>query len=180
MIANENQTDVSEEEIAENALKLKFADAILRNPNNPWQAAQKVFPGIINHERCNEAAHHWAGDPVVLHFKERLVDEYGPREFLPTREEAAREIYERAQKAPKMDDFNKGMKLYCDVMGFIEKPGVNVTNNNSIVQNVLRVPYVQDEGEWEKIAVDQQENLLKLTVDGQAKEAARDKAKVPG
>lgn len=147
-------------------LKVKFAEALLRDPNNPYKAACVVFPG--NQAHRDYAATNWPFDNDVLVAKQRLIEELGEREFLPSREEAARMIIEKAKGHIAPDDFVKCMKLYGDYMGFIEKPGLTVNNNTQIVQPVMKVPYFENESDWEQQAVAHQANLQRITLEGES------------
>lgn len=140
-------------------LKAQFADALLRSPQNPYEAAQKL--GLDQASTMHISAN-WPFRKDVCELKERLLHEFGAREFLPTKEEAARMIYDKAQQARKPDDFVKLMKLYGDYMGMIEKPGVTINNNNLIQPNVMAVPLVANLEEWATVASQQQAKLIDL------------------
>lgn len=146
--------------VSEIDLKRRFADALLRNPNGAYSAANKLG---VDHETAAHIARFWINDPEVARIQQELLEEYGPREFLPTREQAARTVYQRAESANN-DDFVKMMKLYAEMMGFIEKPGltINNTNNSQTVTNVMQVPLVTSRDEWERIAIPHQSNLQRI------------------
>jgi hypothetical protein len=78
---------------------------------------------------------------------------------LPTREEAARLLWEKAQNAQKAEDVAKLMKIYGDYMGFIEKPGLTVNNNTQNVLHVMRVPMPESADDWESKAIEHQSNI---------------------
>lgn len=146
-------------------LKKQFAYELLRNPNNPFAAANEM---AVPQEVRTHMVSNWVFDPVVQKFKDELLDEHGPRHFLPTREDAARLIWERAQNC-KPEDFGKLMKLYGDYMGFIEKPGVTVNNTTNVQHNIMHVPMAAGEDEWERRAVTQQANLVDKMIEGTTK-----------
>ena len=141
--------------INEQELKKKFAYELLRNPSNPFAAANEL---AVSMEQRAHIVAKWTLDPIVQGYKDELLDEHGPRHFLPSREEAARLVWDRAQSS-KPDDFVKLMKLYGDYMGFIEKPGVTVNNTTNVQHNVMHVPMAASEDEWEARAIAQQESL---------------------
>ncbi len=137
-------------------LKIRFADALLRDPNNAFAAAQSIG---IEQSRIMEIATTWPNDSDVLKAQKQLVEKHGAREFLPSREEAARLLWEKAQNAQKAEDVAKLMKIYGDYMGFIEKPGLTVNNNTQNVLHVMRVPMPDSAEDWEAKAIEHQSNI---------------------
>jgi hypothetical protein len=137
-------------------LKIRFADALLRDPNNAFAAAQSIG---IEQSRIMEIATTWPNDSAVLKAQKELVEKHGAREFLPSREEAARLLWEKAQNAQKAEDVAKLMKIYGDYMGFIEKPGLTVNNNTQNVLHVMRVPMPDSAEDWESKAIEHQSNI---------------------
>ena len=137
-------------------LKIRFADALLRDPNNAFAAAQSIG---IEQSRIMQIATTWPNDTDVLKAQKELVEKHGAREFLPTREEAARLLWEKAQNAQKAEDVAKLMKIYGDYMGFIEKPGLTVNNNTQNVLHVMRVPMPESADDWESKAIEHQSNI---------------------
>ena len=143
-------------------LKIRFADALLRDPNNAFAAAQSIG---IEQSRIMEIATTWPNDADVLKAQKQLVEKHGAREFLPSREEAARLLWEKAQNAQKAEDVAKLMKIYGDYMGFIEKPGLTVNNNTQNVLHVMRVPMPDSAEEWEAKAIEHQSNITSKIVE---------------
>ena len=143
-------------------LKIRFADALLRDPNNAFAAAQSIG---IEQSRIMEIATTWPNDADVLKAQKELVEKHGAREFLPAREEAARLLWEKAQNAQKAEDVAKLMKIYGDYMGFIEKPGLTVNNNTQNVLHVMRVPMPDSAEEWEAKAIEHQSNITSKIVE---------------
>jgi len=137
-------------------LKIRFADALLRDPNNAFAAAQSIG---IEQSRIMQIATTWPNDADVLKAQKELVEKHGAREFLPSREEAARLLWEKAQNAQKAEDVAKLMKIYGDYMGFIEKPGLTVNNNTQNVLHVMRVPMPESAEDWESKAIEHQSNI---------------------
>ncbi len=136
-------------------LKIRFADALLRDPNNAFAAAQSIG---IEQSRIMEIATTWPNDSDVLKAQKQLVEKHGAREFLPSREEAARLLWEKAQNAQKAEDVAKLMKIYGDYMGFIEKPGLTVNNTQNVL-HVMRVPMPDSVEDWEAKAIEHQSNI---------------------
>ena len=143
-------------------LKIRFADALLRDPNNAFAAAQSIG---IEQSRIMEIATTWPNDADVLKAQKQLVEKHGAREFLPSREEAARLLWEKAQNAQKAEDVAKLMKIYGDYMGFIEKPGLTVNNNTQNVLHVMRVPMPDSAEEWEAKSIEHQSNITSKIVE---------------
>ena len=139
----------------ESELKIRFADALLRDPNNAFAAAQSIG---IEQSRIMEIATTWPNDSDVLKAQKQLVEKHGAREFLPSREEAARLLWEKAQNAQKAEDVAKLMKIYGDYMGFIQKPGLTVNNTQNVL-HVMRVPMPDSVEDWEAKAIEHQSNI---------------------
>ncbi len=148
--------------MSEADLKIRFADALLRDPNNAFAAAQSIG---IEQSRIMEIATTWPADSEVLKAQKQLLEKHGAREFLPSREEAARLLWEKAQNAQKAEDVAKLMKIYGDYMGFIEKPGLTVNNNTQNVLHVMRVPMPDSAEEWEAKAIEHQSNITSKIVE---------------
>ena len=149
--------------LSEEDLKAKFADALLRDPSNPFAAAQmlNVDPG-----RVMEIATSWPNDLEVVRIKSELLEKHGPREFMPSREEAARLLWDKAQNAQKAEDVAKLMKIYGEYMGFIEKPGMTVNNTQNLL-HVMKVPMPESADDWESKAIDHQNNITSKMIEQQ-------------
>jgi hypothetical protein len=135
-------------------VKLRFAEAMLRF-NNASQAAMSVIgdPG-----RALRAAQTLPADPLVIEEMARLRDEKGESSFLPSKAALAREVLEKVREYKNPEDYLNGMKLYCTMMGHIEKPGTQV-NVDARTQSVMILRSHGDDEEWEKRAVAQQQKL---------------------
>lgn len=141
------------------AYKTRFAEELLRNPDQPFLAAQAVFGTDTG--KALYISSNWLNDPFVEDEKIRLVKAKGQRAFLPTKEDYAREVWRlaMAERTP-IEDKRYLLSLYGDVMGYkqrAEQPGiaVNVNNHN-------RVMIVKDHGsdaDWELQAQRQQHRL---------------------
>lgn len=147
---------------SEKELKAKFADALLRDPNNPFAAAQMLN---VEPSRVMEIATSWPSDSEVIKIKGELLEKHGPREFMPSREEAARLLWEKAQNAQKPEDVAKLMKIYGEYMGFIEKPGMTVNNNTQNLLHVMRVPMPESEDAWEAKALNHQSEITSKLIE---------------
>ena len=104
------------------ALKRAFAEALLRNPTKPAEAAFSVLPGAANVGQALRIANEWPADPLVKSTMAALVEEHGAEHFLPTKEEVARELLEiardgEAENRQRLDAY----KLYGEFMGFSGK-----------------------------------------------------------
>lgn len=121
----------------ERDLKRAFAAAWLENLLSPMDAACSI--GLDNGQAAY-AAMNWTKCPEVLAYKEALIAEKGSDALLPTKEELARAVYERAQRALEDKDAATLFKLYADIRGFIEKgPSVHIGDNvqNNVITQVL-------------------------------------------
>jgi hypothetical protein len=136
--------------------KTKFAEAWLRDPDHPIDAARIVFNDL---GIALQVGSTWVNDPFVLAEKARLFIELGPKNFLARKEDQAREIYKICLNDKlSTDDRLKAHRLYAEIMGHIEKPQTNI-QNNLVTGNVLYVPAFQSQEEWERKAIEQQRSL---------------------
>lgn len=120
--------------------KSEFAEALLRRPREPFEAARAVFP--TNMQAALFVLQYWLHDEWVTLEKTRLLDEHGADAFLPTAYELAHEVWYTASKATNVKEKTDAFKLYADIRGFISKPNVVNNNNNGsteITQNVLMI-----------------------------------------
>lgn len=143
----------------ETELKRRFAVELLKQPNEPFQAAVAVFGDDTG--RALQASHRWPQDAVVIAAMQQAIEELGDMHFLPTKAQLAREAYNIGTD-PKVhvDDRLKAMRLYADIRGYIDKQGANVVVNN-LTQN--KVMLVRDHGsneDWETAAAEQQRKLI--------------------
>lgn len=152
-------------------LKRLFAENMLRNPD-PFAAVRDMG---LTPESIVLVAQTWPNDPEVLAIQKDLLDEHGSRAFLPSREQIAREIHAKAKLVNKPGDYEKLMRLYSDMMGFIEKPGVTVNNNTQQIVNVMKVPMAGNPEEWEARAVAQQSDVMNRSLESEKKNAIQAK-----
>lgn len=139
----------------EKALKTAFAEALLRTPDNSFKAALSV---IADTGKALQIASLWPEDEFVRAEMIRLISEHDPKEFLPSKSQQAKALYQMAEDQQLDEDTRlKAHALYAQIMGHIEKnPGVQVNVQNN---TVLRVP-VRSADEWEHDAVIQQRTLI--------------------
>lgn len=112
-------------------LKKLFAIAVLKKPLRKPQDSYEIGTMIFGGDTVGamRAGASWPTDPDVLRLKDELIAEKGIDFFLPTKEELARELLDIANE--KFDnghlkhdarDREKLLRLYAELMGFIEKP----------------------------------------------------------
>lgn len=148
---------------AEQERKARFAEALLRTPNNAYAAACVVFG--TDTANALRVSSEWPFDLYVLQRQAELLDEFGADEFLPTKAVVARNIYETGERATDPKDKLAAFKLYAEVRGFMPKgdaASVNLTVNNNRVM-VLR-DFGNDD-DWERAASKQQSKLIEHSRD---------------
>lgn len=101
------QNSMYSDEVAR-PLKKLFAQAWLRNPDNPFAAAREVE---THAGKSDWIAKYWIDDEDVLAEKARLIAVNGPIAKVPTKEEFAAEIY---LKATKIKDGTKEQLQYYE------------------------------------------------------------------
>lgn len=115
---------------AEADLKRAFADALLRNPKKPAEAAYLVFPGGANAGRALQAANTWPHDPEVRKLQADLIAEHGAEHFLPTKEEVAMELLALSRDAEQSGQTRLGAyKLYLEARGELARDASPVDAN---------------------------------------------------
>lgn len=144
--------------------KQLFAEALLRAPNQPVVAARAVFP--LDPGKAFIASTQWPHDAEVLAYQRQLLDRFGAKHFMPTKEQLAMIVLLSAEetnfsgsKKHEYGDRLKAYELYAKILGFIERPGINV-QNNTMINNVM---VVRDHGtneDWASKAANQQKALL--------------------
>lgn len=156
--------------------KREFALRYLEYRRDANKAAARLFPYDLA-ARCS-AALDLPFDPLVNDTIDELLAKFGYEHFLPGKHELASKILDVAEAAREPDEKTKALKLYADVMGFVEKPGTVV--NNNLTQNVNRVMVLRDNGsadEWERRLIEQQKGLASvstpaITVEPERRDAA--------
>ena len=137
--------------------KALFAEALLKNPDNPFTAAKSVFP--TNMAYALYISNHWRHDEDVVSKQKQLLKTNGEAKYLPSKTEVAREIHTLAGDAKDSEVALKALQLYCNVRGFIEKPGT-VINNNAVCNKIMVVKDHGTDDDWERKLQDQQQNLI--------------------
>lgn len=143
----------------ESELKEQFAKILLKNPENPFEAALKIFPEDVN--TALQIATEWPADPLVINATNDILEDEDELSFLPNKAKLARHIWGKLDgEYICNEDYVKLAKLYAEVLGFIEKPQTNINANISAVSN--RVMIVKESGsndEWEQKLLQQQQKL---------------------
>ncbi|QZA70446.1 terminase small subunit [Erwinia phage AH03] len=153
--------------MTEKEMKAAFAVALLKDLSNPFKAAMSVIgdddPG--NTADAAYMAAKWPKDPEVIEGMRRLESKEGELAFLPTKADLGRKIWDMVNKPLDASDAVKLLKLYGEVMGYIEKPGTNVNvDARNLSRNVMIVKS-HDKDSWEAKARAQQKGL---TSDGES------------
>jgi hypothetical protein len=104
----------------QNDVKDRFTVEWLRK-GDPWQAALTVL-GHQNASYASQCASQWPFDPYVIAKRKQLLAEQGEEAFLPTKVDLAREIWRDAENCRDPADKTRNLRLYAEVMGFVEKP----------------------------------------------------------
>lgn len=137
--------------------KKAFAIALLSDPKDPFKCAQQIFgPDVGMALRVYGS---WPLDPDVIQYQELYLEEFGDDAALPTKTKLARDVYDIAEEAFDPETRLKALKLYGDVRGFIEKPGMGAVTN---IQQNTKVIIMTDHGtdkEWEAKLLTQQAKL---------------------
>lgn len=142
-----------------------YAIQLARHPNDPLKAAEIATGGDIG-----MSLQLMAECDADLSFAERqraLIETSGVEEFLPSREMVGFEIVNVARAAMKeaslaSKDFGlRAYKLYCEVVGIIEKGGgTSVVLQNNITNRVMQVATYENPEQWEQAATAQQKKLI--------------------
>lgn len=145
--------------------KREFALRYLEYRRDASKAASRLFPYDI--AARSAAVIDLPYDPLVNETIDELITKFGHEHFLPGKHELAAKIFDVAESARETDDKVKALKLYADVMGYVEKPGTVVNNNLS--QTVNKVMVLREHGseeEWEARLVEQQRRLSHASTSG--------------
>ena len=133
----------------ENQQKLEFAAELLKDKSNPFKAALTVFGS--NTAQALRVYLDWAADPIVKAEMDRLIKTRGKKSFILDLEDTAALLLRTANEALAEGDrseFRQIMKLFTEVMGFIQKPGTTINNNNTVTR-VMEVLNHGTEADWE-------------------------------
>lgn len=158
---------LNDERLKDVSLKKRFAAEQLRQPGKDIHIALGLIPET---QIAIAAVNAWNKDPEVIRERLRLMEEYGQRAELPTKETVALEILEMARESKHtVTDRLKAYSQYNEMMNYTgrnsgQQAAVNIFSN--------KVMLLKDHGtndDWEARAVAQQSGLVK---DAQA-DAAR-------
>jgi hypothetical protein len=145
------------------ALKHKFAEALLRDPHEPYRAAVLVFGS--DSRRALAASQNWVFDLDVLARQADLLETFGADKFLPEKAEVARRIYQVGETATDNKDKLAAYKLYSELRGFVPKGDGNSTNVNVTLNRVMVMRDFGSNEDWEAKAVAQQTKLIEHSRD---------------
>lgn len=125
----------------EEALKLAFAAALLKTPNDPFKAALSIIDSSKTAGPAMWAANYWPNDPAVKAEVERLKAEQGELAFLPSKADLARALWDKAHhERTTNDDFTKMARLYAEIMDFVpkvSKVAIDAKNSNGATVKVV-------------------------------------------
>ena len=138
-------------------LKDAFAAELLRTPD-PFKAACAVV-GSQDMGRALQISHEWAKDPYVIDKQAELLEQFGAKHFLPSKEDFARKVLELGDTARATEDRLKAYRLFGEIMGYIEKPTTNINNNVMTANKVMIVREQASNEAWEAKLFEQQRNL---------------------
>ena len=138
-------------------LKIEFAKAWLRYPDDPYAAAKFAFPGEGNRGLALQAAYLWVNDSFVLEQRKQLI-EIAPEVGLPGKEDQLRDLYAIAANQ-EIDPKERvaAHKLYAEIKGYLQQKGPEV---NVTLQSVMLVKDHGSDAEWEERARAQQRTLI--------------------
>lgn len=145
----------------------EFARLLFKG-KTPFEAANLMHPNNIN--RACFIAIEWPKDARFNAIKDtlkgdtgdsHLMDRTGLLEVVSDRLQGTR--YDNGQVIPLTpDEFVKVAKLFAEIRGYIEKPGVSI-NNNVVMPRVMAVPSQGNDAEWEAALANQQQQLLDVS-----------------
>lgn len=138
-----------------------FARELLRSPDQPFDAALRVFPH--DPAMAIQVSASWPFDPEIKAMQQYLLETEGVETYLPTKEQTAAEILAVARASRDNDDKLKAYKLFGDIMGYIEKPQINSNNENNVTYAKVMVISNDDNADWETELREQQARLIEET-----------------
>ena len=151
----------------ETQLKWKLAEALLRNPTNPFKAALTVTLG--DNVAALTILDSWQNTPEIHKMKQILVEEQGEDAFLPSAAAMTWDVLNRAERCFDDGEYCKLMSLAVDMRGMNQTknaPSV-VVNNTQTNNKIMHVPVMVNNAgselsidEWEAGLIDQQQRLV--------------------
>lgn len=151
----------------ETELKWKFAESLLRNPNDPFKAAMAVTYGDT--VAALTILSNWQNSIEINQMKAHLIEEMGEDAFLPTEAQLLRSILDRAERTIDDAHYAKLMGLVLDAKGYTSKAkaGPSVVVNNNTNNKTMLVPIMVNnsgqevnDDEWEAQLIEQQQRLV--------------------
>ena len=136
--------------------KALFAEALLREPNDAFKAAKKIFP--TNIPNALWICQRWPQDEFVVAKQREFILDGGEEKYLPSKSQVARQVHNVSMETKDLELVLKSLGLYCNIRGFIEKPGTVI--NNNIANNVMVVKDHGTDEEWESKVIQQQKQLV--------------------
>lgn len=139
--------------------KLRFAELLLRHPGDARRCAEILAysVGIADPNTVHRIALNWPNDQSVTDECERLLQVNGPEHYLPSKHDLARQVWGIVDGRYDVKDKLKAAEQYAALMGFVEKPGTNVTVN---VNRVMQVKDYGSDDDWERKALEQQRRVI--------------------
>lgn len=143
----------------ERTLKIAFAAAYLRNPNDAYAAARSVEPHA---GKAAWIAANWTFDPLVMEAQAEFQQKSGAASMLPSHDEFSLKLYREIDTTTDAETKLKYYKLFAESMGFIRKPDENRNGSgmNVFMNKVMVVPVASTADDWEAQATGQQAKLL--------------------
>lgn len=142
----------------------RFAYVLLKEPLEVFKAGRAAYPEETEYAQAMsvQIAFVWKDSVEVEIAKKALIEELGHEHFLPGKYELCQQIHTIALAGRTTDDKIKGLKLYAEVMGLIEKPAPAQTQVNvqQTVNKVMVVPVSRSVEEWETSAVEHQQRIV--------------------
>jgi hypothetical protein len=144
----ETETITFYDEETEKRLKVAFALALLRHPNNPYDAAREIEPTAPG--RANWIVNSWLHDEAVLQLMGKHIADVGvARSGLPSKEELAQTIYKEAADVKDKTTRLSYYRAVADIMGYTTKSGININNNVINQPKIMRIPVFATDADFE-------------------------------
>lgn len=140
-------------------LKKQFAADVLAEVSvqAPHLVSQRMFPNDFDKQR--EVSHLWPSDPIVRVETERLTKANTALAYLPDKAATARKAWQLIAEGADQPQKVSALKVYADLMGFIEKPSTVVNNNATQFNSGVLIVREQSPEDWEKGVFEQQRKL---------------------
>lgn len=138
-------------------MKLAFAEALLVNPEDAFQAAFSIEgdPG-----KCLKMVNEWVKDSIVVDEMLKLEGERGPDGFLPSKNRVARMLFDDIENCKDPSERRKMIRDYSELRGFIAKPATGEVNLNMTTSGVMVLRSSGNDDAWEETLAAQQKKLV--------------------